>query len=162
MLIEVGLNPPTEMGPICTGCGGGWNDWVQKKERNLFQQETCLEAGGVNGKDSSFSKNVTSAIFSARCVCYTSASVGQNIFLTISEISDNRKYFHCTACFARNCIKCHPQNPTSCLNCSKGYYSLQKRITGNVRCVRHCPIDYTPTERRDGQRFCKDPNSGNW
>lgn len=62
-------------------------------------------------------------------------------------------------CRARNCIKCQPQNPTSCLNCNRGYYSLQKSITGNVRCVRHCPIDYTPTERTDGQRFCKDPNS---
>ena len=62
-------------------------------------------------------------------------------------------------CLARNCVECHPHNPGSCLNCSQGFYLLQKKIMGNVRCVRHCPMGFTPTVRNDGEKFCKDAHS---
>lgn len=62
-------------------------------------------------------------------------------------------------CVARNCDDCHPHNPASCTNCTQGFYSLQKKIMGNVRCVRHCPVGFTPIMRNDGTKLCKDSQS---
>ncbi|XP_068710564.1 proprotein convertase subtilisin/kexin type 5-like isoform X1 [Montipora foliosa] len=81
------------------------------------------------------------------------------ILVPDSQIVDRQYKQNMHGCLARNCIKCHPQNPTSCLNCSTGFYSLQKKVMGNVRCVRHCPIGSTPTVLSDGRGLCKDPNS---
>lgn len=64
-------------------------------------------------------------------------------------------------CAARNCDDCFPHNPVSCANCSLGYYSLQKRIMGNVKCVRQCPTGFTPTVKNDGKKICKDTQSSN-
>lgn len=63
-------------------------------------------------------------------------------------------------CVARNCDDCHPHNPASCANCTQGFYSLQKKVMGNVRCVLQCPIGFTPnTNKNDGKKICKDTQS---
>ena len=65
-------------------------------------------------------------------------------------------------CIARNCVHCHPHNPGSCLNCSQGFYSIRKKIMGNVRCVRQCPLGFTPTLKNDGKKLCKDAQSSKY
>lgn len=62
-------------------------------------------------------------------------------------------------CTARNCDDCHQHSPASCANCTQGYYSLQKKIMGNVRCVKNCPIGFTPSMDSDGKKLCKDTQS---
>lgn len=89
--------------------------------------------------------------------CIRSCPVGYNI--TAKEAFPRICVRTQLGCLARNCVECHPHNPGSCLNCSQGFYMLQKKIMGNVRCVRHCPMGFTPTVRNDGEKFCKDAHS---
>lgn len=65
-------------------------------------------------------------------------------------------------CAAKNCDDCLLHNPVSCANCSSGYYALQKRIMGNVKCVRQCPTGFTSTIKKDGKKICKDTQSSKW
>lgn len=62
-------------------------------------------------------------------------------------------------CAAKHCDDCLPHNPVSCANCSSGYYALQKRIMGDVKCVRQCPTGFTSTVKKDGKKICKDTQS---
>lgn len=66
-----------------------------------------------------------------------------------------------SGCAAKHCDDCLPHNPVSCANCSSGYYALQKRIMGDVKCVRQCPTGFSPTVRKDGKKICKDTQSSN-
>lgn len=62
-------------------------------------------------------------------------------------------------CSARHCEDCEPHNPVSCVNCTQGYYSVQKRVMGNVKCVKQCPDGFTPSLNTDGKMICKDTQS---
>lgn len=62
-------------------------------------------------------------------------------------------------CSARHCEDCEPHNPVSCVNCTQGYYSVQKRVMGNVKCVKQCPDGFTPNLNTDGKMICKDTQS---